>query len=393
MTRDWTLRSRLTAFIALVFIIGGAILIISQFFIVDYLLSRPVNVDEVLPQVPILGFGEVATIRPVGDLEVWTSNAIRLVTDTTIVATDRHSANVVHALVGWSLAILAAFTALAVVAANWLARRSLNRVAAITTAAQGITHSDLAQRLNVMGPNDEVKELGDSLDSMLDRIQAAFERQDQFIAGASHELRTPLTTTRTMLEIPLAQGRVPVDLEPNIQAALAANHRSEELISALLMIARMPGADSIPAEHIYLPEFAVQIETEFGPGLSARELTIRTKLEPALALVNLDLLLLAVTNLMENATKYAESKIGIVTGITDGSAWIEILNDGPLVTEAEVAAWLQPFQRGAQSRLAGGGLGLGLALVTAAAKGMGGQLSLTPRPQGGVTARLSLPTA
>lgn len=138
-----------------------------------------------------------------------------------------------------SLLLLAVFTALAGLLAWWGSSRSLHRLSQVTAAARRIgTGSTLDERLGLTGPRDEVRELGDTFDTMLDRLDRSFTAQRRFTSHASHELRTPLTLQRTALEIPLAQGRVPADLRPAFQRALDANARSERLIAALLTLAR-----------------------------------------------------------------------------------------------------------------------------------------------------------
>ena len=129
-------------------------------------------------------------------------------------------------LLFWSVIVLLVFTGAAAALAYWLAKRSLGRIAEVTSAAQNISEHALDRRLGLPGPDDEIKELGDTFDGMLDRLQLAFAAQDRFVANASHELRTPLTVMRTALEIPLEQGDVPKRLEPGA-ASCAAGDRPE----------------------------------------------------------------------------------------------------------------------------------------------------------------------
>ena len=134
-----------------------------------------------------------------------------------------------------SLLLLVVFTALAALLAWWAGRRSLHRLTQVTATARRIgAGSTLDERLDLGGPHDEVRELGETFDAMLDRLDRSFTAQRHFTAHASHELRTPLTLQRTALEIPLAQGRVPAELQPALQRALDANARSQRLIDALL---------------------------------------------------------------------------------------------------------------------------------------------------------------
>ncbi|MFF9322481.1 histidine kinase dimerization/phospho-acceptor domain-containing protein [Streptomyces sp. NPDC014735] len=144
---------------------------------------------------------------------------------------------VLHDLFSRSLLVLLAVAALSLAAGWWVARRSLSRIGKVTATARHINDANLHDRLALVGPDDEVKELADTFDAMLNRLERAFADQRRFTAQASHELRTPMTVQRTALEIPLAQGRVPADLEPALRRALAATERSERLLASLLALA------------------------------------------------------------------------------------------------------------------------------------------------------------
>ena len=464
--QNWSFRTRLAALIATVFVVSGIALIGVQNLIVHNLLEQQIptevglhlfNADGLdnIPFRPSLDdgrliimppnaiplsniFGDVGTVSPMmqlcppdavlasrqgGDdsglvclssdgqaipitsvaLQQWADN---MVSETAYLTTQQVSANVQRALIGWSALILAVFTLLAVLAAWYLSRSPIRRISAITTTARGITGADLSKRLDLPGPNDEIKQLGDTFDGMLDRIQDAFTRQDRFIAGASHELRTPLTTTRTLLEIPLAQGRVPADLEPAVRSALAANERSEQLIAGLLTIARANRAGnglvstsgvSENIESTDLAALTTELLTEKAAELAAKSLTVKLH-GAAQASIPQSAALVAISNLIDNAIRYSPANSEIIIQLSpDNGAIFSIANDGADLTNTDVEQLKEPFHRGADSRLAtdahqnASGLGLGLALVDAIALSNGGTLSLAARPTGGLTATLTLP--
>ncbi|RGE22474.1 HAMP domain-containing sensor histidine kinase [Leucobacter sp. wl10] len=260
-----------------------------------------------------------------------------------------------------------------------------------------------------------MRELADTIDGMLDRLRDAFARQERFVANASHELRTPLATTRAALEIPLARGRVPADLEPAIRRALAANERSERLIAALLELARARrgradagqarGDETDPREAV-----VAAVETH---GARAVELGVGVDLAGLLgddggagrrperpeAAADPALVQLAVDNLIGNAVRHnvRDGWVRVSLRSADGRVRLRIENTGAELDDRAVAAMIEPFNRGDATRLASReaepGLGLGLSLADEAARAAGGSLELSPRPGGGLVAILSLPLA
>ncbi|MFJ4172677.1 sensor histidine kinase [Microbacterium sp. NPDC089696] len=293
-------------------------------------------------------------------------------------------------LLTWSIVVLVAFAGVAAAIAFWLAQRSLSRIREVTAAARDISERDLARRLDLPGPDDEVKELGDTIDGMLDRLQSAFAAQDRFVANASHELRTPLTTTRTALEIPLAQGAVPPELEPGIRRALRAAEQSEKLITALLALARSGAA----LEHPEALDVAELIEGELAE-LDHGDLALHTELTSVV--VDGDPLLLprALRNLLENAVLHntAGGEVRVRSSRDGDTAVVEVENTGSALDAATVALLTEPFYRGDATRTASGpaGTGLGLAIVDSIAEMHGGALRLTSREGGGLIASFSLP--
>lgn len=375
-------RTRLTVLIATVLVAGGAGLLGVQ-----YLLLRGTFTDALAGTgtevcVDQDGSGasscETSTMAVEGDLSAWGSTL---------------SQDVLSRMLVWSAVTLLGFTAVAVVSARWLAGRSLGRISEITAAARDIGQGDLGRRLDLPGPDDEIRDLGTTFDAMLDRLQDAFTAQDRFITNASHELRTPLTTTRAALEIPIAQGVVPDDLRPALDRALRATGRSEELISALLTLARSgrptagtPGPLDLSAavrdalaDRDDAGRPAVAVEAPPGPVLAASANPVALRL--------------AVANLVTNALAHGDPAGPVSITLSRGEAMVgvEVANAGPALAETDVARLAEPFYRGDRTRLEGDGLGLGLSLVDSVARAHGGTLDLRPRAGGGLRARLELP--
>jgi len=290
----------------------------------------------------------------------------------------------------WSIVVLVGFTGVAGAIAFWLARRSLDRIGEVTAAARDISERDLGRRLDLPGPDDEIKELGDTIDGMLDRLQSAFTAQDRFVANASHELRTPLTTTRTALEIPLEQGVVPEDLQANMQRALRATEQSERLITALLALARARTG----LEHVEPVELSTLITDEVDD-LDAQAIAVHSNLRELTVEGDAVLLARAVRNLLENGILHnvPGGELWVRSRRERGKALIEVENTGAPITPATVELLTEPFYRGDASRTSAGpdGTGLGLAIVQSVAKTHGGEVRLRARKGGGLIAAIVLP--
>lgn len=289
-----------------------------------------------------------------------------------------------------SVLLLTVFTALAALLAWWASRRALHRLHQVTATARRISaDSNLDERLALDGPYDEIRELGDTFDAMLDRLDRSFTAQRRFTAHASHELRTPLTVQRTALEIPLAQGRVPDDLRPAVQRALDAGARTERLISALLTLARGETA-TLTLRTTDLADAARAATHDVAD--EARTAGVRITLDAAAAMVEGDPALLrqVALNLLANAVRHnhPNGTAVITTGVTGDGAYLEVANTGPVLTPEEIPALFEPFQQG---RERGSGFGLGLTVVQAITTTHRGEVVATPRTGGGLTVRVVLP--
>jgi signal transduction histidine kinase len=272
---------------------------------------------------------------------------------------------------------------------GWLlAGRVLRPLSTITAAARRISASSLHERLSLRGPDDELKELADTLDNLFARLEASFDAQRRFAANASHELRTPLTRERTLLQVTLADPDSTASAWQAIgRELLASNAEQERLIDALLTLASSEAADT---EHEPL-DLAVITSAALAaarPAISRAGLRVETALEPAA--VDGDPLLVQqlAANLIDNAVRHniPGGDIRVSTGISDGQAFLSVANSGQLIPATEVERLFHPFQRlGPRPSRRDGSHGLGLSIVRAIATAQGAIITAQPRPGGGLT--------
>jgi signal transduction histidine kinase len=286
---------------------------------------------------------------------------------------------------------------LASVAAGWIiAGRALRPISSITATARSISDRTLDARIALHGPRDELRELADTFDSMLARLQAAFESQRRFVANASHELRTPLAIVRTELDVTLDDPEASADeLRAMARVVQDANERMERLISSLLALASSEGG-IVHARQADLAELvapALEREPAFGPEGALR---LESMLEHAPVIGDPVLLERLAANLVDNAVRY-NAAVGWVqaqTGIERGEATLRVINPGARIEPAAVEELLEPFRRLESSRArATGGYGLGLAVVRAVAQAHGGRVAVLARREGGLEVTVSLPLA
>ena len=302
-----------------------------------------------------------------------------------------------HVLFISSLIALAIMTIVSA-ALGWLvAGRALRPVRQMTAAAQRISEDNLHERLAVAGPRDELKELGDTIDGLLARLEGAFAAQRRFVANASHELRTPLTTMRASLDVALAKP----EPAPPQTVALAGRLRAEldrvdALLEAFLVLARaqhrhLPGCTALPLDYVVEAALADQ-----AAAIHARNLTVQDTTGPGGAWVTGSQALLCrlVENVIGNAVCHNDDGGWIrITTQTDGRrASLVVENGGPFLEQRQVAELAQPFRRlGADRTGSDEGSGLGLSIVAAIAEAHGGTLDLQARDGGGLRVCVELP--
>jgi signal transduction histidine kinase len=293
-------------------------------------------------------------------------------------------------LLQYSLITLAVVIALAAILGWIFAGRALRPVHLITAAARAASEHDLSARVTPTGPRDELRDLAETFDDMLGRLQAAFEGQQRFIANASHELRTPLAVMRATVDVVLGNpGSTPGDLRGMAADIRAAVDHAEHLICALLILARNQRGLSV-REQVDLATAAEDVLDSAAVG----DRRVHATLEPAIICGDPVLAERLIANLVENAASYNHpaGDIWVGTGAIAGSSWLTVANTGPLISPADVDRIFQPFQR-LSDRTSHDGSGLGLAIVASIAEIHGGRAAARPRDDGGLSVTVTIPSA
>jgi signal transduction histidine kinase len=296
------------------------------------------------------------------------------------------ASSLLHLLVIFASA-MAALAVIGVLVGWWLAGRVLRPLHQITATARSLSSRTLNERIALAGPADELKDLADTFDDMLARLERAFDSQRRFIANVSHELRTPLAVQRTVIELGLSSpsaedvARVKTEL-------LTANHRSERLITGLLSLARSDcGLER--AEPVPLDELAAEVAEACGQNAAAAGVRIELDSHPATVLGDRVLLTQLATNLVENAVRHNHSGGYVRVEVTPETG-LRVVNTGPVVPAERVAELFEPFVRLAPRRGAGDGVGLGLSVVRAICLAHGTLAQITCRPDGGLDVQVPI---
>ncbi|MFC5754120.1 sensor histidine kinase [Actinomadura rugatobispora] len=275
---------------------------------------------------------------------------------------------------------------------GWIvAGRILHRLRTITAAARDISATNLHERLALDGPRDELKELGDTFDELLARLESSFLTQRQFIANASHELRTPLARQRTVAQVALSDPGATADtLREAHERVLAAGAQQERLIAALLTLARGQAGLSArePFDLARLTEEVVIIRQEDA---EQRGLRIGTRFSPATAVGDPRLAERLIVNLVDNALRHnvPDGHVRVGTGVRDGRPVLTVVNTGPVVPADAVDRLFRPFERLGAERTRKDGLGLGMPIVRAVADAHDAGITVEPRPGGGLEITVS----
>ena len=277
---------------------------------------------------------------------------------------------------------------------GWAAsNRVLRPLRAITEAARTASQENLPQRLALAGPPDELKELADTFDAMLTRLDVAFASQRRFVANASHELRTPLTEMRALIGVSLAKPTSAArQLEPVLAQIQAAVDKSEELIEALLTLARSD-CGITRTELVDLPTAVEDAIDLTGPTVAAMQIRIDTALQHAQVSGDRVLLERLVSNLIDNAIRHNVSGGQVLASTRQRAGHVEltVINDGEPIPADQVTGLFEPFRRLSGRTGGQAGTGLGLCIVASVAKAHGGQAEARARPTGGLEVRVTLP--
>ncbi|AOT61467.1 MULTISPECIES: sensor histidine kinase [Streptomyces] len=275
-----------------------------------------------------------------------------------------------------------------------MAGRVLSPLGRITRTARQVAGSDLSRRIKLVGPDDELKELADTFDEMLDRLERAFTAQQRFVANASHELRTPLAINRTLLEVHLSDPAAPVEMRELGKALLATNERSEQLVEGLLLLARSEN-QIVERKPVDIAEVASRAIDQVRGEAEERGVEFRGERAPAVVQGNGVLLERIALNLVQNAVRYNVPEDGwveVTTAVEGGQAVLVVSNTGPVVPAYEIDNLFEPFRRLREERTGSDrGVGLGLSIVRSVARAHGGRITAVPREGGGLVMRVTLP--
>jgi len=379
-------RSRLTLLYVSLFTLGGAALVLITYLLVANTLHS--TAAPAIPRAVQLAIGKcVVAAQTHGGPAALNQCAALYAHGVQAGAAAQRSTTLTHLLL-YSLLGLAGAVLLAAVVSWIVAGRILRPVHRLTAAARAASEQDLSQRIALQGPRDELRELADTFDAMLERLDRAFTSQRQFIANASHELRTPLTVMRTAMDVVLAKPEPTreelVSMTGEVRQAAA---HCERLIEALLVLARNDQARAltVPLDLAAVAEDALE-------GRTADGITTTTTLAEAPVTGDQVLLERLVANLVDNAERYnlADGTISISTTTDNRTSLVRVVNTGPVVPPDQVDRLFLPFTR-LDDRTRHDGFGLGLALVSSITAVHGGTVDATAMPAGGLDITIRLP--
>jgi len=379
-----TIRIRLTLLYGGMFLIAGILLL----SIIYLLAAQALNVGSDLPFQIVQGkvTSEICNLPDQASPSTFNSAMNECVNEQRQSALDNLLSRSLLALLG--LAVIAFAFGYA------MAGRVLSPLGRITRTARAVAGSDLSRRIELDGPDDELKELADTFDDMLERLQRAFTAQQRFVGNASHELRTPLAINRTLLEVHLSDPNAPVELQQLGKTLLATNERSEQLVEGLLLLARSDN-QIVERKPVDLAEVASQAIDQVHGEAEAKGVQIRGEREPAVVQGNGVLLERIALNLVQNAVRYNVPEGGwveVTTEIQHGQAVLVVANTGPVVPAYEIDNLFEPFRRLRTERTGSDkGVGLGLSIVRSVARAHGGHIAARPREGGGLVMRVTLP--
>ncbi|MDX3380139.1 sensor histidine kinase [Streptomyces sp. V2] len=389
-----TIRIRLTLLYGGMFLIAGILLL----SIIYLLAAQAINTGNELPFKIVTGNAVKVTSSscPAVNAATNADGEVYLSTFNAAInaCVDQRRQDSLDNLLSRSLLALLGLAVIAFAFGYAMAGRVLTPLGRITRTARAVAGSDLSRRIELDGPDDELKELADTLDDMLARLQRAFTAQQRFVGNASHELRTPLAINRTLLEVHLSDPNAPVELQQLGKTLLATNERSEQLVEGLLLLARSDN-QIVERKPVDLAEVAGQAIDQVHGEAEAKGVAIRGERQKAVVQGNGVLLERIALNLVQNAVRYNVPEDGwveVTTEVQHGQALLVVSNTGPVVPAYEIDNLFEPFRRLRTERTGSDkGVGLGLSIVRSVARAHGGHITAQPREGGGLVMRVTLP--
>jgi signal transduction histidine kinase len=393
--RGLTIRLRLTLLLGALFIVAGSILLGMTYLLVRHsVTSNPSQVRAALAQRLGVDGERLRPVPPPGAVPVNPAADARRAAFRDV-QREITNENLHRLLVqsGIALGVMAVVS----VGLGWIvAGRMLRPLHTITTTARRLSDVNLHERIGLEGPADELKELADTFDAMLERLDLAFTSQQRFVADASHELRTPLAVIRTEVDVALADpDATAAELRAMGEVVRDATIRSEQLVDGLLTLARTGSAP--PAQQsVDLADLSARVIDRLAPEADSQELALDLSLDPAPVRGASALLERLVENLVQNASQYNQRGgwISVVTKTEASQAVLRVANSGPLVPPEVVSSLFDRFRRldGASDHRHRG-FGLGLSIVDAVARAHAGTATAEAQPDGGLLVTVRLPAA
>ncbi|MFI0719571.1 sensor histidine kinase [Streptomyces sp. NPDC021224] len=382
-----TIRIRLTVLYGGMFLIAGVLLL----WVIYLLAAQAIKQGSELPFKIITG-----TFQPVNcpSLPTGENTNTRDFTAAINVCMQHQRDVALNTMFKRSLLALIGLAVVAFAFGYMMAGRVLAPLGRITRTARSVVSSDLKRRIELEGPDDELKELADTFDEMLDRLERSFDAQRRFVANASHELRTPLAINRTLLEVQLSDPVASPDLQQLGKTLLATNERSEQLVEGLLLLARSDN-EIIDRKPVDLAEAASRALDQARGEAQAKGVQLRAALSPAVVQGNGVLLERIALNLVQNAVRYNvpdDGWVDLSTEVVHGHAVLVVVNTGPVVPAYEIDNLFEPFRRLRTERTGSDkGVGLGLSIARSVARAHGGVITAEPREGGGLVMRVAIP--
>jgi signal transduction histidine kinase len=374
-----TLRLRLTLLYGGLFLLSGAVLLAITYLLFRHATGINLIVTPADPQ---------GSISPGALTDPEIERQVRRMAAEAFANAEQRRADDLHQLLVQSGIALAIMTVVSI-ALGWLvAGRVLRPLRAMAATTKQISERNLHERLALPGPRDELKDLADTFDNLLARLETAFGAQQRFVANAAHELRTPMTLWRALLEERLTDPTATVDtFRATSRRLLALGEEQERLLESLLTLASSErGLDQ--REPFDLAAIVETVLRNPAPETESPGVRIESEIEPAPATGNAALAEQLVRNLIDNAVRYnvPAGEVRVRTGTGSDGAFLSVTNDGPVIPPAEVDRLFEPFQRLASERTApsDGHHGLGLSIVRAIATAHHATLLAEARPEGGL---------
>ena len=367
---------------ALVLLIGAALLATS-YILLDRALSQ-----IALPPNP----GDVTIVdNATGGKTTWNPSEARAVM----------RSDALHYLLNNGLLYFGVIVLIGSIGGYLLARQALRPVARITATAKQLSTKTLSERIGLGGPDDELRELADTFDEMLARLDAAFGSQRRFVANASHELRTPLAVIQTELDVTLSDPNAPPDeLRRMGEVVREATNRAQKLVDALLALARLQGREGQTlelTEVVTLNELIPNAVAAAKAEAVTRGITITAEGEPVRTMGDPRLLERVIGNLVENGVRYnipggwVQIRTESAGSGPTRTSRIVVLNSGVPVQPEEVDGLFDAFRRGGRARTGQRGAGLGLSIVRAIVDAHNGSITASANPAGGLRVEVSFP--